>query len=234
MTDSKQTVVITGANRGIGLAFTKHYLSAGCHVISTWRQEKAELDALETSDFPGKLTLIQLDVSDSASLQQFTSAINHQTIDILINNAGVYGPGGKAANDINADDWLPVFHINTIAPFMLAQALLPMLKKSTNAKIAFVSSKMGSIDDNTGGGSYIYRSSKAALNAVVKSLSIDLAEQEVKVIALHPGWVKTDMGGPNALIDTETSVTGMTRVIDQLTPRQSGLFVNYDGTLIQW
>ena len=130
--------------------------------------------------------------------------------------------------------WLNAFKINTLAAFKMTQAFLPHLKKGQLKKVASLTSKMGSIDDNLGGGEYLYRSSKTALNMVMKSLSIDLKPYGLSLITLHPGWVRTDMGGPNGLIDVEESVTGMKRQIDKLSITTSGQFIAYDGKKIPW
>jgi NAD(P)-dependent dehydrogenase (short-subunit alcohol dehydrogenase family) len=127
-----------------------------------------------------------------------------------------------------------VFAVNTIAPLQLVEAMKPNLLLGKHKVIALMSSKMASLSDNTSGGSIIYRSSKAALNAVGKSLAADLSAEDIMVALLHPGWVQTDMGGPNALINTQESVVGLRNVLKQLTPEQSGQFFNYDGTVLPW
>jgi len=135
---------------------------------------------------------------------------------------------------VGAQEWEQVLYVNAIAPLLLTQAIIGSLRKGSDKKLVYITSKMGSIDDNSGGGSYIYRSSKTALNSVVRSLSVDLRDEGFKVTVLHPGWVQTDMGGPNALIDTLTSVSGMIGVIDKLSLANTGQFFNYDGQPIAW
>ncbi|MDH3474704.1 MAG: SDR family oxidoreductase, partial [Rhodospirillales bacterium] len=154
-------------------------------------------------------------------------------VDLLINNAGVYGPRDDTKK-VAFDRWGEVFEVNTIAPLRVAQRFLEQVARSERKLIVNISSRMGSIGDNTGGGEYIYRSSKAALNMVVKSLSVDLAGRGVTVVAFHPGWVQTDMGGPSAVITPEESVAGMRAVIEGLTPADTGRFLNYDGSEIPW
>lgn len=229
-----KTILITGANRGIGLEFVKQYARAGYNVIATCRQpsEADELNSLASTD-KSSITVKQLDVLNHQQIDNLASSID-DPIDVLINNSGVYGPKYSPLSEVNESDWLDVLKVNTIAPLYVARAFAGHLANGTEKKLAVLSSKMGSMEDNGSGGSYIYRSSKAALNAVLKSLSIDLAEQSIKVISLHPGWVKTDMGGPNALITTTESVNGMKEVIDNLTKSQSGQFINFDGTPIPW
>ena len=136
--------------------------------------------------------------------------------------------------EMSEAEWEKVFRTNVIAPIKMVEILRSNLVEAGSATVAILSSKMGSMSDNTSGGSYLYRSSKAALNAAGKSLAIDLAEEKIKVVLLHPGWVLTDMGGPNALIDATTSVQGMRRVIQGVTAQSSGEFVAYDGTVIPW
>ncbi|MBL4572795.1 MAG: SDR family oxidoreductase [Gammaproteobacteria bacterium] len=232
------TVLITGTNRGIGLEFTKQFLARGDRVIATCRNIDAAdgLTQLSRSDdeLGAKLEVRQLDVASLESMQEFVRQLTDTPIDIFINNAGVYGPRSSKFGEVEAQDWASVLQINSIAPMILSQLLMPNLRQGKDKKMVYLTSKMGSIDDNSGGGSYIYRSSKAALNSVVKSLAIDLAEEGFSAAVLHPGWVLTDMGGPNALIDTETSVAGMLKVIDELDLQSSGSFFNYDGSIIAW
>lgn len=229
-----KTVVITGANRGIGLEFVKQYLGSGYSVIAGARNPDAadELQKL-TAQFQKQLKILPLDVADEASRKAFVATIGDQIIHLLINNAGYYGESNRFGK-LSETDWVKIFKINVIGPIKLVEMLSSNLADAGSATVAMLSSKMASIADNTSGGSYLYRSAKAALNAASKSLAIDLADQKVKVVILHPGWVQTDMGGPNALIDTATSVKGLRRVIDGLKTAQSGDFISYDGTLIAW
>ncbi len=226
------TVFITGANRGIGLSLTKRYLDDGWQVHATTRYLPTSDELLSLSDQYASLTLHELDVTDYRRVAELAHKL--PVIDLLINNAGYYGPKGHGFGNTDVEEWCKVFEVNTIAPLKLVEAFYPLLQQSQVKKIACISSKVGSMAENTSGGGYIYRSSKAALNSVVKSLSNDLADQGFTVLALHPGWVLTDMGGPNALIDTKTSTAGLTNVIEQSTPSNSGQFINYDGTELPW
>lgn len=229
-----RTVLITGTNRGLGLEFVKQYLEAGSRVIATVREpgQAPALTALK-QQYADALTVLPLDVADASSRQALSNAIGDKVIHLLINNAGYYGASNQLGK-LDEAEWLKVFQINSIAPIKLVELLRSNLDSAGSATVAMLSSKMGSMADNTSGGSYLYRSSKAALNASVKSLAVDLASEHIKVVALHPGWVQTDMGGPNALIDASTSVKGMRKVIDGLKSNQSGDFIGYDGTLIPW
>lgn len=229
-----KTVFITGASRGLGLEFSKQYLAAGNRVIATARnpEQSAGLQSL-LQEYGDHLKIYSLDVTSEQSRRAVLEAVGDRVIHILINNAGYYG-NSNALGKLDEAEWAKVFHINCIAPIKMVELLRSNLVNAGSATIAMLSSKMGSMGDNTSGGSYIYRSSKAALNAATKSLSIDLAPEQIKVVALHPGWVLTEMGGPNALIDTTTSVSGMRKVIDGLKVKQSGDFIAYDGTLLPW
>jgi NAD(P)-dependent dehydrogenase (short-subunit alcohol dehydrogenase family) len=228
------SILITGTNKGIGLEFVKHYLKNNQKVIATCRNKKSAKDLLELKNTTSNLSLVELDVSNPNSINEFASKITDQPIDTFINNAGVFGPRNNEFENFNAKEWLDVFNINTIAPLLITQKILKNLRLGKNKKLVFISSKVGSIEENTGGGMYIYRSSKTALNQVIKSLSIDFKDENFIVAALHPGWVQTDMGGPNALIDKKTSVKGMAEVIDSLVLKNSGRFYNYDGSSIPW
>lgn len=227
------SVLITGASRGIGLQFCKAYLSEGCKVVAVCRNSGEEIKSLKLL-YPEQLRVEFCELSDLDQLDTLVQRLQSLELDLLINNAGVYGPIESDIGELDVDEWLEVFLVNSIIPAKLTEAFLPMLKRSDSPKVAILSSRMGSIGDNQSGGDYVYRSSKAALNAIGKSLAIDLEPEGIKVVLLHPGWVQTAMGGPNALIDVETSVHGMKKVIDGLTSEQSGRFIAYDGSHIVW
>ena len=226
-----QHVLITGANRGIGLALTQHYLKAGWQAIATYRKAY-DIESLQALSCP-QLALMQADVGNDEDLENLAQQLESKGLDLIINNAGVYGPRNQALGTIDRQTWRDVLEVNTISPLMLAQALADNLAQNQGT-LAIISSKVGSIDDNSGGEGYMYRSSKTAVNQVVKSLSIDLAPYNITVVALHPGWVRTDMGGPNGHIDVQESVAGLTKVLANLNPELSGHFINYDGNEIAW
>ncbi|PQJ62960.1 SDR family oxidoreductase [Photobacterium angustum] len=228
----KKSVLITGANRGIGLGLVKQYLSQGWLVHATSRSLETAVDLQDLASHNADLIIHSLDVTNYEQLDQLATQL--PSLDLVINNAGYYGPKGYGFGQTDAEEWRRVFEINTIAPLKLIESLYPLLKNGTTKKIACISSKVGSMEENTSGGGYIYRSSKAALNSVVKSLSNDLRDEGFTVIALHPGWVQTEMGGPNALIDIETSTRGLFEVIEDTSVNHSGEFINYDGTRIAW
>lgn len=227
-----KTVFITGANRGIGLALTKTLLAGGYRVHATYRSASSaqELLALETSE--SHLTTHVLDVVNYPEAAQLVSTLPE--LDMVINNAGYYGPKGYGFGNTDVEEWRKVFEINTMAPLKLVELLYPKLINSSIKKIICLSSKVGSMAENTSGGGYIYRSSKAALNSIVKSLSNDLSQEGFTVLALHPGWVQTQMGGPNALISPEDSAKGLVDVIINAQSQQSGQFINFDGSIIPW
>ncbi|HAD72538.1 MAG: SDR family oxidoreductase [Gammaproteobacteria bacterium] len=228
------TVLITGTNRGIGLEFVKQFLAREDTVLATCRDMGSATELRQLKNDTRKLHIFELDVSSQKSMEDLTLQLAGHAIDIFINNAGVYGPRDSTFGKVSANEWAKVLQVNAKAPMILTQLLIDNLRDGSDKKLLYITSKMGSIDDNKGGGSYVYRSSKAALNAVVKSISVDLRDSGFSVAVLHPGWVQTDMGGPNALIDVTTSVSKMIDVIDNLNFHNSGSFFNYDGGIIPW
>ena len=228
------TILVTGANRGLGIEFVEQYLNEGNEVIATYRNENSSMDLIEMGNERSNLKLLQLDVSSNKSLNSFAENLGNFPIDIFINNAGVYGPRNSSFGNVDEENWIPAIKVNAIAPILMTQLIIKNIRSGADKKLIYITSKMGSIDDNKGGGAYVYRSSKTALNAVVKSLSVDLENEGIVVALIHPGWVKTDMGGPNALIDRETSVRGMTEVISNLDISSTGNFYNYEGSIIPW
>ena len=206
----------------------------GIEVIACCRSPESARRLLELSaDFPGRVSVRPLEVTNATQINALAAELKGQPIAALINNAGVYGPRSSEGPPPTAA-WLDVLHVNTVAPFAVSEALLDSVQAADGGKIVNVTSKMGSIADNGSGGSYIYRSSKAALNAAMHSLAIDLKDRGVIVLLLHPGWVRTDMGGPSGLIEAPESVKGMRRVIGRATLDDSGGFFAYDGKPIPW
>jgi len=225
------TVLITGANRGLGLEFCKQYADEGWDVLACCRNPET---ADKLADIP-QVRVLPLDVSDFAQIDKLAAQLQDTAIDVLINNAGIYGDSPRRSfGQLDYAAWTQTLTINTQAPVKMAEAFLPHLQRGDKKMLVSISSQMGSIADNGSGGSIVYRTSKAALNAAMKSIAIDLAEQGIGVLVLHPGWVKTDMGGPNALIDAQKSVAGMRQVIARFTLDQSGGFLKYDGSSLPW
>lgn len=225
------TVLITGANRGLGLEFARQYAADGWRVIATCRNPAG---ARELADLGGAVDVHALDVTDHGRIQALAKTLKRDAIDVLINGAGIYGPRPAPLGGVNYAAWGEVFRVNAMAPLTVSEGFDDHVARSDLKRIVTITSRMGSIADNDSGGSYIYRSSKAAVNAVMKSLSVDLRPRGITVVVIHPGWVKTDMGGPSALIDPEESVSAMRKVIAGLTMEDSGRFFNYDGPGIPW
>jgi NAD(P)-dependent dehydrogenase (short-subunit alcohol dehydrogenase family) len=225
-------VLITGANRGIGLEFTKQYADDGWQVLACCRNPTSAVDLQALANTNKNIRIQQLDVSDFDQIDSLALQLRNEAIDVLINNAGVYPSGGFG--DTDYDEWARAFKINTMSSLKMSEAFVQHVTKSQLKKIATLSSKMGSIDDNTSGDSYPYRSSKTAVNMVMKSLSIDVKPYGISVVTLHPGWVQTDMGGPNGLINTQTSVSALRRVIENLSLENTGQFIAFDGQPIKW
>lgn len=226
------TVMITGANRGIGLELVKQYAKEGWHVIACCRTPD---QADNLNSLAGEAVKVhQLDVCSASSVAALSETLQDRAIDHLYNCAGIFGPRVSTFGHVDFDAWEQVMRTNTMSPLRVSEAFNNQVYRSKKRVIINITSKMGSIADNSSGGSYIYRSSKAALNMVSMSMAHDLAARGIIVVAMHPGWVKTDMGGPNALITTQESVANIRRVIANIKSEESGSFFNYDGTPIPW
>lgn len=225
-------VLITGANRGLGLEFAKQYAADGWGVLACCRNLDNAQQLRAVANMHDNLQILALDVADFNQIDALALQLTNQPIDLLINNAGVYPD--SAFGDTHYDDWAQAFKVNAMASLKMAEAFVQHIAKSQLKKMATLSSKMGSIDDNTSGESYSYRSSKTAVNMVMKSLSIDLKPYGISVVTLHPGWVQTDMGGPNGLISAQTSVSGLRNVIENLNLENTGQFIAFDGKTVAW
>jgi NAD(P)-dependent dehydrogenase (short-subunit alcohol dehydrogenase family) len=224
------TVFITGAGRGIGLEFARQYLADGWRVHGTVRSDGGA-EALGALD--GDLSVHRMDVTDQAQVDAVAAALVDEAIDLLINNSGIYGPRGIAPAEMDYAAWADVLQVNTLAPFRVAAAFAPHVARSRRGTILNISSRQGSIEQ-AGGGLYIYGSSKAALNAAMRHLAMDLKGEGVIVVVMHPGWVRTDMGREMAPLSVEESVSSVRQVVAGLTPDDTGRFLNYDGTEIPW
>jgi NAD(P)-dependent dehydrogenase (short-subunit alcohol dehydrogenase family) len=220
------TILITGANRGMGLEFARQYAADGWRVLGTVRDPMA---GRALSEAGGEVYVC--DVADPAQVERLKAALAGVELDVLLLNAGIYGES-QDFGSVDPAAFLKVVAVNTIAPLKLAEAFVGQL--AGRKLIAAVSSMMGAVCDNTSGGSYAYRASKAALNMVIKGLSVDLASRGVVTVALSPGWVRTDMGGPDAPLDAATAVAGMRKVMAGMTAGDSGALIHYDGTRLNW
>lgn len=226
MTTTIKTVLITGCSQGIGLEFVKHYVSQGWKVIATARNP-SQSEGLQNS---GASLIEPLDVTKDESIAQLVERLKDEPVDLLINNAGIL-IRDKLEN-AKREDIVNQFVTNSLAPFFVTRALLPNLKRSTSAVVVNISSRRGSIEDNTSGGYYGYRACKAALNAISKSLAIDLKEFGIITSILHPGYVKTNMTGNKGNITTVEAVQGMTSVIESLDMSKSGVFYHSNGDVL--
>jgi NAD(P)-dependent dehydrogenase (short-subunit alcohol dehydrogenase family) len=237
-------VVVTGANRGLGLEFTGQLLAAGDEVVATVRQPK-KADELEklvaTSD--GRGTIVRLDVGDPDSVAAAALQIGERfdALDLLVNNAGIWSAPGQperasagALADLRPEPVLEVLRINAVGPILVTQALAPLLAAAGAAKVVNLSSGLGSIERATSRGNVAYGMSKAALNMLTRHLAAELRRQGTIVVAMSPGWVSTDMGGPGAPLGPPESVQGILNVVDALTPAQSGCFLDHTGATVPW
>lgn len=226
--NDRHTVLITGANRGLGLEFARQYKEAGWQVIGTARKpgEAEELEALDVQ-------VVQLDVADQGSVDRMAAELAGQPVDVLINNAGIF-PRVGAIDEIDFDDYRRTLEVNTVGPVRVTRALLPNLRLGKLKVVAGLSSNLGSIAENERGNFYGYRESKAALNMFTKTLAAELGPEGFICVVLTPGWVQTDMGGPNATLVPAESIAGMKVVLDKLTPADNGTFWSYDGSQMPW
>jgi NAD(P)-dependent dehydrogenase (short-subunit alcohol dehydrogenase family) len=226
---------ITGANRGLGLEFAKQYLADGWQVHAACRDPASAPELRRLADQSGnKLRIMALDVTNPVSVKAAAVELDGQAIDLLLNNAGVGGARGQTIGNIDYDAWAKVLDVNTMGPMRVSEAFVDHVARSERKLIVTLTSGMGSIADNTSGGSIAYRSSKAAVNMVMRSLAIDLASRGITCVVVNPGWVQTDMGGPHATMTPAESVRMLRRLIETSGPAQSGKFFNYNGREYPW
>lgn len=228
-------VLITGSNRGLGLEWCRQYAQAGWRVLATCRfpAQAEELQQLEGEY--SALTRHRLDVTDPDQIDALAKELADHPIDLLINNAGVYFEKyvqPEQATDYEA--WAHTFRVNTMGAMRVSRAFLDHVRRSQKRLIVAITSHMGSIAEIDSPGSYYYRSSKAALNAAMKGFSLELRPQQIGVLLLHPGWVRTRMGGPNGPLSPQESVKGMRILVDAFRLADSGRFLRYDGSEIPW
>jgi NAD(P)-dependent dehydrogenase (short-subunit alcohol dehydrogenase family) len=228
------TILITGANRGIGLEFVRQYAKDGAAIIACCRDPGSakELNAIANAS-SGKVRVMRLDVTKDDSIAELARDLKDAPIDIVINNAGISGPRKQDSDAIDAAGWLETFRVNTVAPVLVAQALRTNLLHGKDKKLVAITSMLGSTANN-GGGRYAYRSSKAALNNAMRGLSQDWKKYRIAIAILHPGWVRTDMGGQSAPVAPEDSVKGLRQRIATLNAESSGHYLDYAGAELAW
>jgi short-subunit dehydrogenase len=228
------TVLISGANRGIGLEFVKQYASKQWRVIACCREPATATELHKLQAQHATISIHQLDVTEQTQINALAQELKDIPIDLLINNAGSAGEHGVVLGNLHYDNMQTLFKINAFAPLKIAEAFINSIAQSRLKQIVLISSRMGSIADNTSGHSYAYRATKTAANMLMKSLAVDVAAQGIKVLMLHPGWVKTRMGGNDALLTVEESVKGMINVICTIGMHKTGVFYSYNGEEIPW
>jgi NAD(P)-dependent dehydrogenase (short-subunit alcohol dehydrogenase family) len=225
----EQTVVVTGANRGIGLELCRQLQAAGAEVIAAVRDPEAADELRQAA--PARIE--RLDVADPASVAAFAEALGDAAVDVLINNAGIGGPGAGIAN-LDFDEVARTLEVNSLGPLRVTQALLPHLRRGRRRTVAHVSSNMGSIANNDQGGYYGYRASKTALNSLNRTLAHELGCLGFTCVVLHPGWVRTGMGGDGAPLTPAESVRGLVKIVAGLSAKDNGRFYDYTGAQLPW
>ncbi len=229
-------ILITGANRGLGLEFTKQYLRRGERVFAGCRKPDKAQDLEELRQiYPDALTVVPLDVTSIATIEAAINVVSAETeaLDLLINNAGFY-PHGERPSNLDPHTMLQTYHVNCVGPMMVSQRALPLLRQGTDPKIVNMTSRLGSLTLKQRGGTYSYGSSKSALNMLSRALAFDLNPEGVVVAALHPGWVQTDMGGDAAPLTPPQAIQGLISVIDGLTLDDTGCYRTWSGETLPW
>ncbi len=230
-----ETVLITGANRGIGLELTRQYLKKQARVLAACRApERAESLSELKQSYPNALQIQPLEVTDEHSVKTLANLVRNETIDVLINNAGISGGEKQDIREMDYSRWALTLAVNTIAPFRVTVALLSNLRRSRKPRIITLSSQLGSMLRETSTGYYAYRSSKAAVNKVMQGLAVDLRTENIIVCPVHPGWVQTDMGGARADLTVQDSASGLIALIDRLELSDSGRFLKWNGEEHPW
>ena len=221
-----KTALVTGANRGIGLELTLQLLDSGYNVHATYRSSKGGLEEIQNS----ALNIHQVDVRNKEEISAVIKSIS--SLDLLINNAGIADGHWQSISEIDMEHALEVLNVNAVSPVLVTQQVLPIL--SNQSTIVMISSLMGSISDCRSGRSYAYRASKTALNMFSMAMKNELDRMGSSLLIIHPGWVETDMGGPNAPLSTDESVRGIMQRITEQNMSMSGRYVQFDGTPVEW
>ena len=228
-------VLITGASRGLGFEFAKQYAVEGWRVIACCRKPEDAIALKKLAPSARDMvSVVAMDVADNDTVRNAALALKDVVVDILINSAGIAGFPQQSTGQIDYASWARVLDVNTMGPLRVLEAFTDNLARSERRLVVTITSGMGSLADNTSGGSIAYRSSKAAVNMVMRSAAIDLAPRGITCVLINPGWVKTDMGGPDATLSPQQSVSAMRRLIETLGPHDSGKFYNYDGREYPW
>jgi NAD(P)-dependent dehydrogenase (short-subunit alcohol dehydrogenase family) len=221
------TVLVTGCDTGLGVEFARQYAADGYRVIATCLDPSS---AKETSAIRGNIEVVKLDITDHAAIEALAQKLANDAIDVLLNNAGIGRPH-PPFGETDYPFWRTILETNLIGPMKMAETFVEHVARSNNKSMAFVSSRMGSIALNNSGGSYSYRSSKAGLNMIVKTLAVDLAHRHICVLALHPGWAMTE---PGARVPVAESVAGMRGVIHRAGRHHTGSYVTYNDQPLPW
>jgi len=229
------SVLVTGANRGLGLEFAAQYLAANWRVYAACR-DPAAADRLQLLGRrqTERLDILAMDVTSAPTIAQAAARIGDRPIDVLINGAGIIGKPDQRTGKVDYTSWREVLDVNTMGPLRVTEAFTDHVARSDRKLVVTITSGMGSLADNTSGGYIAYRSSKAAVNMVMRSAAIDLAPRGISCVVVNPGWVRTDMGGANATLSPEQSVSAIRRLIETFGAAQSGKFFNYDGREYPW
>lgn len=229
------SILVTSANRGLGFELVRQYSAAGWVVHAGCRNPDGARELAELARrSEGHIRPFAMDVTDGEGVRRAAQALGDAPIDLLVNSAGIIGKPGQRFGSVDYEDWRRVFDVNTMGPVRVCEAFIENVARSERRQLVTITSGMGSIADNTTGGTLPYRTSKAAVNMAMRSIAIELAPRGITCIVINPGWVKTDMGGPNARITPEESVSAMRKVFDRLSLRDTGRFFNYDGREYPW
>ncbi len=229
------SVLITGASRGLGLEFTAQYLADNWHVYAACRQpQSAERLQSLARDRKDQIEILAMDVTSAPGIAQAAAVVGDSAIDVLINSAGIMGKRGQRTGKIDYTSWAQVLDVNTMGPLRVTEAFADNVARSLRRLVITITSGLGSLADNTSGGAIPYRSSKAAVNMVMRSAAIDMASRGIACVLVNPGWVRTDMGGAGATLSPEESVTALRGLIETFGPAHSGKFFNHDGREYPW
>jgi NAD(P)-dependent dehydrogenase (short-subunit alcohol dehydrogenase family) len=227
------SIMITSANRGLGLEFARQYAADGWRIFAACRNPHAAADLRDLAR-AGPVTIFPMDVTDPQSIERAKAGLAEEAIDVLINSAGIVGKQNQRAGNVDYEVWKQVLDVNTLGPLRVTEAFTDQIVRGERKLVVTITSGMGSLADNISGGAIPYRSSKAAVNMAMRSAAIDLAPRGIACVLVNPGWVKTDMGGQGAPLTATESVAALKRLIASIGLAQSGKFFNYDGREYPW